>query len=166
MADNRIAILQALPIFGGITADALQFLLDRSTELKVVSGKCFFLEGDQAESLFVLEEGVADLYKQRADKLFFLRQLEKGDCFGEVAMMDLMPRSATVRANTDCTSIELSRLALYDLYQADLEQFTMIQMNMGREVSRRLRKADERLFDATQLNNQFRFAQPLDSFEV
>ena len=166
MNSKRIEILQALPIFGGITADALQFLLDRSTIRLVNTGKCFFHEGDDAESLYVLEEGLADLYKQRADKLFFLRQLQKGDCFGEVAIMDLMPRSATVRANTDCQSIELSRPALYDLYQADLEQFTMIQMNMGREVSRRLRKADERLFDAVQLNNKHQYAQPLDSFEV
>jgi len=166
MTNNRIEILQTQPIFGGITAHTLQFLLDRSSDCYTATGDCFFREGDSADSLFVLEEGVADLFKQRGDKIFFLRQLLKGDCFGEVAIMDLMPRSATVRANTDCYSIELTRTALYDLYQADLEQFTMIQMNMGREVSRRLRKADERLFDIVQLNKKHQHAQPLNSFEV
>ena len=35
---------------------------------------------------------------------------------------------------------------MLELYQHDLEQFTLLQMNLGREVSRRLREADERLF--------------------
>jgi hypothetical protein len=35
---------------------------------------------------------------------------------------------------------------LHELYQQDLEQFTIIQMNMGREVCRRLRRADDLLF--------------------
>ncbi len=147
MNSKRIEILQALPIFGGINAQSLQFLLDRSSICTVKKGECFFHEGDDAESLFVLEEGSAELYKQRDDLKYYLRELNKGDCIGEVALMDLMKRSATVRACTDCSSIELPRTALYDLYQTDLEQFTMIQMNMGREVSRRLREADERMFD-------------------
>jgi len=148
LTNERIEILQALPIFGGINAQSLEFLLERASVCNIPQHHYFFHEGDEAESLFVLEHGRADLLKQRNDKEYFLRRLNKGDCFGEVALMDLMPRSASVRANSDCAAIELSRLALYELYQADLEQFTMIQMNMGREVSRRLRQADERLFDA------------------
>jgi CRP-like cAMP-binding protein len=147
-ASEYIEILQALPIFGGINAHSIQFLLDRSSTCNVPQGQYFFHEGDNAESLFVLEQGRADLLKLHGGKEYFLRQMDKGDCFGEVAIMDLMPRSASVRAHSDCHAIELSRLALYELYQADLEQFTMIQMNMGREVSRRLRQADERLFAA------------------
>jgi len=59
-----------------------------------------------------------------------------------------MPRSASVRAIDDCRAIQLSAASLYQVYEKDLEQFAMIQMNMGREVSRRLREADERLFRA------------------
>jgi len=116
--------------------------------VEVNKGACFFHEGDEADSVFILEEGCVDIIKLRDGKEFFLRQLNKGDCFGEVALMDLMPRSATVRACIDCRAIELPHTALYDLYQFELEQFTLIQMNMGREVSRSLRQADERLFDA------------------
>ncbi len=145
---QHISILQALPIFGGINAHSIEFLLARSTTCNVLQHQYFFHQGDDAESLFVLEQGCADLFKLHDNKEYFLRQLHKGDCFGEVALMDLMPRSASVRANTDCEAIELPRFALYELYKDNLEQFTMIQMNMGREVSRRLRQADERLFDA------------------
>ncbi len=57
-----------------------------------------------------------------------------------------MPRSACVIAITDCSAIELTPQALAELFERDAEQFALIQMNIGREVCRRLRAADERLF--------------------
>ena len=48
----------------------------------------------------------------------------------------------------DCTAIELSTASFYKVYEKNLEQFALLQMNIGREVSRRLRIADERLFRA------------------
>jgi CRP-like cAMP-binding protein len=66
-----------------------------------------------------------------------------------MAIMDLFPRSASVRAVEDCTAIRLSAANLYQVYAHDLEQFALIQMNMGREVCRRLRESDNRLLRAT-----------------
>ena len=60
--------------------------------------------------------------------------------------MDLCPRSASVRAIEDCTAIRISAANLHQVYAQDLKQFALIQMNMGREVCRRLRDSDNRLF--------------------
>jgi len=60
--------------------------------------------------------------------------------------MDMSTRSASVRAECDSSAFKIGSAALLDLYQHDLEQFTLLQMNLGREVSRRLRAAVERLF--------------------
>jgi CRP-like cAMP-binding protein len=62
--------------------------------------------------------------------------------------MDLGPRSASVRAVEDCTAIRVSAANLHQVYARDVQQFALIQMNMGREVCRRLRDADNRLFRA------------------
>ena len=62
--------------------------------------------------------------------------------------MDHCPRSASVRAVEDCTAIQISAANLYRVYAQDLKQFALIQMNMGREVCRRLREVDDRLFSA------------------
>jgi CRP-like cAMP-binding protein len=74
--------------------------------------------------------------------------MQAGDCFGEMAVIDHCPRSASVRAVEDCRAIRISAADLYQVYAQDLKQFTLIQMNMGREVCRRLRAADGRLFSA------------------
>jgi CRP-like cAMP-binding protein len=148
MQEPRIELLQKMPIFGGIRDDTLAFLLGRSGMVHVRSGDYFFREDDAAQSVFVLETGRAAILKRWQGEQRLLRNLEQGDCFGEMALMDMKSRSASVLAIADCSAIELSAGCLLELYERDLEQFTLIQMNMGREVSRRLRETDDRLFEA------------------
>ena len=146
MHKNRIEALQAMPIFGGIRKDILEFLLGASEVLSVPKGHFFFRESDRADAIYVLEAGEVAVLKLWNGQQNVLRHLQQGDCFGEMAIMDLFPRSASIRAVTPCTAIQLSTASFQKIYEMDLEQFAMIQMNIGREVSRRLRVADEQLF--------------------
>jgi CRP/FNR family cyclic AMP-dependent transcriptional regulator len=148
MQQVRIELLQRMPIFGGIRADILQFLLELCPIASVPTNEFFFREHDQADSMFVLEAGKAAVLKSWRGQEYLLRTLKEGDCFGEMAVMDLCPRSASVRAAEDCTAICVSAANLYKVYAQDLKQFALMQMNMGREVSRRLRESDNRLFGA------------------
>jgi CRP-like cAMP-binding protein len=148
MQETRIATLQRMPIFGGIRADVLEFVLEAAAVVQRSAGEFFFRENDKAQSMFVLEQGEAEVLKLWEGQQYLLGRLQQGDCFGEMALMDLFPRSASVRAVQACTAIELSTTTFFQIYEKDLEQFALIQMNIGREVSRRLRIADERLFRA------------------
>jgi CRP/FNR family transcriptional regulator, cyclic AMP receptor protein len=148
MQRARIELLQRMPIFGGVRANILQFLLELCPVEAVPKSEFFFREGDQADSMFVLEAGKAAVLKTWRGHDCLLRTLTQGDCFGEMAVMDLCPRSASVRADEDCTAIRISAANLYQVYSRDLKQFALIQMNMGREVCRRLRELDDRLFSA------------------
>ena len=148
MQEARIELLQRMPIFGGIRSDIIQFLLGLCPVVSVPKDECFFRERDQADSMFVLEAGKAAVLKFWRGQDYLLRTLQEGDCFGEMAVMDLCPRSASVRAIEDCSAIRISAANLYQVYARDLKQFALIQMNMGREVCRRLRESDNRLFSA------------------
>jgi len=147
---SRMALLQQMPIFGAIRTDVLVFLLGLSRTVKVPGGGYFFRQGEPGDSMFVLEAGAVDVLRESAGQPpQAMRRLSVGDCFGEMALMDLAPRSASVRAVEDCVAIELGAADLMRLYEKDLEQFALIEMNMGRELSRRLREAGERLFPGT-----------------
>ena len=137
-----------MALFGGIREDTLKFLLEKSSVVSLAEGEFFFREGDDAQSLFVLEAGRVAVLKKWQGQDYLLRNLSKGDCFGEMSLMAMQHRSASVVAIERCDAIELSNASLFSVYQKDLEQFTLMQMNMGREVTRRLRDADERLFQA------------------
>ena len=146
MQEARIELLQQMPIFGGIRPDILQFLLTLCPIVAVPPNEFFFREHDQGDAMFVLEMGKADVLKAAHGREFLLQTLKQGDCFGEMALMDHWPRSAAVRAVEACSAIRISAANLYEVYARDLKQFALIQMNMGREVCRRLRSADDQLF--------------------
>jgi CRP/FNR family transcriptional regulator, cyclic AMP receptor protein len=149
MQPTQFELLQSMPVFGAIREDALQFLLEQAREIEVRAGEFFFRENDQASSMFVLESGRAVVIKGWQGHDTELHRLGAGDCFGEMALMDLFPRSASVYAVDDCRAIELAAADLLRLFERNAEQFALIQMNIGREVCRRLRATDERLFHIT-----------------
>lgn len=153
MSSTSFELLQTMPIFGAIKDETLKFLLDRAKSVSVAKDDYFFRENDQGSSMFVLEEGRVAVLKSWVDQTRGLAYLNGGDCFGEMALIEMGARSASVQAIEDCKAIELSIDTLHELYQHDLEQFTIIQMNMSREVCRRLRKADDRLFQAQMQSN-------------
>jgi CRP/FNR family transcriptional regulator, cyclic AMP receptor protein len=146
MQEARIELLQRMAIFGGIRADILQSLLASCPVVEVPTRDFFFHEGEEGDSLFVLEAGEAAVLKAWRGTHYLIQTLSVGDCFGEMAVIDHCQRSASVKAVEDCAAIRISSSDLYRLYGLDLKQFALIQMNMGREVSRRLRRADDRLF--------------------
>ena len=148
MDNQHIERLQNTPIFGALRADALEFLLGQTRIVAVRAGAYFFRESEPARSMFVLEAGRAVVLKGWQGSELLMRELGPGDCFGEMALMDLFPRSASIRALVDSSAIELTSDDLLRLYEHDLEQFTLVQMNIGREVCRRLRATDEALFRA------------------
>jgi CRP-like cAMP-binding protein len=97
--------------------------------------------------MFVMETGKIAILKRAKGHHYLLRDMVAGDCIGEMALFDFLPRSASAYVLEDARLIEISSAILMDVYNFDLEQFALIQMNMGREVTRRLRVADERCFN-------------------
>jgi CRP/FNR family transcriptional regulator, cyclic AMP receptor protein len=148
MEPTRIEQLQRMPVFGAIRDDTLALLLQHVKTLRLRAGDCFFREGEPASSMFVLEDGRAAVLKRWQGSEIVLHHLGVGDCFGEMALLGLFPRSASVRAEQDCSALEISSDDLLRLFERDAEQFALVQMNIAREVCRRLRATDELLFRA------------------
>lgn len=155
MLAARIELMQQMPVFGAVAAETLEFLLAPAPVVKRPRGSYFFREGDPPSGMYVLEAGRVTVAKSWQHHQLLLRRLGQGDCFGEMALLDLFPRSASVRADEDCSAIELSAANLYRLFERDVEQFALIQMNIAREMSRRLRITDDLLFGA-------RMGEPLE----
>lgn len=141
-SDFQVELLQSQPFFGGISDEIVEIILARSSCVNVARGEAFCREGDSATTMYVLEKGRVSVTKESEGKECLLRELEAGECFGEMALMDMRPRSASVIALEDCTAIEISLSTLHHIFSINTEQFALIKMNMGREVCRRLRLAD------------------------
>lgn len=140
-------LLRQMPVFGGLNDESLSFIVERSDVDKFSSGEYFFRQGDSANEFYVIKSGTVAVERDWNGHAVELNRFGVGDCFGEMAIVDLEPRSASVHAIDNCEVLMISRKNLAGLYKNDLEQYAMIMMNMGREISRRLRIADQRLFE-------------------
>lgn len=160
--EERIKLLQDTPFFGAINLETIKFILELAEVQNKQSGECFFEQGELGDSLFLLEKGSASVFKSCGHEEYELRQVTEGCCFGELALIDFTPRSATVRAETDCSALKISSATLHKLYQENSEQFLIIQMNIAREVSRRLRASDDRWFEMQK--NNLHSGHPRDNF--
>ena len=150
MPDDRIELLRQMPVFGGLKAETLELILRESAEVVAKEGDYFFREGEPGDSLFVLESGTVLVQRMWQGEPIELGRLACGDCFGEMALIDFEKRSASIKAECNCSAIEVPSKSLRSLFKVDVEQYAMIMMNLGREVSRRLRVADECLFQLQQ----------------
>ncbi len=144
--NDRIELLQGMAVFGGLSRETLGLILQRSRFPHIRRGQHFFRAGDQGDAMYVLESGTAAAYQSWDGVNMQLRRFVPGDCFGEMALMDFAARTAAVIALEDCQAIELTPATLQAVYEIEPVQYTMIQMNMGREVARRLRETNEFLF--------------------
>lgn len=148
MKESRTELLQNMPVFGATTAETVAFILERTHDIAVPRGEYFLRRGDEAQSFFVLESGRVGVLREHQGRDFLLNELGAGDCFGEMALIECRNRSASVRALHDCTALEISLATLHDLYKHDVDQYLLIQMNIARQLSRRLREADRRQFES------------------
>jgi CRP-like cAMP-binding protein len=76
-----------------------------------------------------------------------LVQLGPGECFGEMALVELQPRSATVRVRKRAKTFSLNNMDLWNLYREDNYAYVIVLQNICRILSHRLRTADSRISD-------------------
>lgn len=148
--------LRRLAVFGGLNPQQLGLVRGLLVPRDFGPGELLCEEGESAGEMFVLLEGEAEVVKRRSpdpaapDQPAAERVLHRvlgGDCVGEMSLLDCQPRSASVRALTPCRTFAVTWDALLRLYERDLLTYTLIMMNLAREVTRRLRIADRLLAD-------------------
>lgn len=133
-------------MFAGLTSDTLDYFIRVCPLTDIAEGDYFFRERDDGKSMFVLLEGAAKVFKRADIERRLLNQLSEGDCFGEMALIDRGPRSASVQAVTAARALELTSDIFFGLRNTNVSQFVEMYMNISRGLSRRLRASDERLF--------------------
>lgn len=139
--------LQEQPLFGGVDEQAMQAIMLLMREQIFAAGDLIIREGDDGNSLFLICSGSVEVLKSAPGVAEPLGKriavLRVGDVFGEMELVDMQPRSATVRALEPVSALALSSGDLFRIYESDLRTFTLIVLNVARELSRRLRSIDD-----------------------
>jgi CRP/FNR family cyclic AMP-dependent transcriptional regulator len=140
--------LRETPIFGSLPEHALSRLVGALRVVRAEAGTQIFAEGDVARCMFLVAEGELEICKQgRNGADFCLAVLGRGACVGEMSLIDIQSRSATARALSATLLYVLNQSEIAKLYETDLEVYVLLLSNIAREISRRLRCADQILVD-------------------
>ena len=136
--------LLSIPVFGALPDRAADELLELIQVRRHHPGEVVCTEGEPGREMFVVRSGLVEVTKQAEPEgpSTSLARLGAGDCFGEMSLIDLQRRSATVTACEETELYVLSNKDFYTLYTYDPEGYTLVIMNICREISRRLRSAN------------------------
>ncbi|OQA34576.1 MAG: Cyclic nucleotide-gated potassium channel [Betaproteobacteria bacterium ADurb.Bin341] len=101
-------LIENVPVFSGFTETELLELLNGAEKRIFEAGKRIISEGNNGNFMYVVIDGQAKVVKQGDSyKKHELGVFGRGDCFGEMALIDHAPRSASIEALTDCILIRI-----------------------------------------------------------
>ncbi len=110
MDKNNLAnSLKHISLFADLPDDMISQLAENVKEQHLAAGEILFNEGDEGTALYFVQAGEVEIYQPASGKVFEL--LKAGDYFGEMALIEVEPRSASARACDEVTLFFLDRTA-------------------------------------------------------
>jgi len=142
-----LEFMQSHALFGGIPLNELEYILPILRECEFTTGSFIVKEGELGDCMYFILEGSVEILCRKKDTpentdLVKLAELQAGDVFGEMELIDIQPRSASVRALEPVLALALTNHVMYSIYHDNLNLFTRIILNLAREISRKLRQMD------------------------
>lgn len=136
-------ILSKIAIFGGFEDRQLHEIFRYLEEAVFRQGDYIFRKGDEPSHIYVVKKGKIDLLITKQQVVLRKKTLDVGDCFGEASLMAMHKHTATAIAVEDSEVMVLSRRTLLQLQKEDSKLFSLLMMNIARELARRLELTDE-----------------------
>ena len=131
---SEISALAQIPLFSEMDPSQLKLLAFTSERLTYTKGEELFHQGDIGNAAYVILEGAVDIIVGEGDDELVLNRLEKNELVGDMALLSTNPRSATVKAETNVTVLELKK----ELFLELLEGSPHVAANIARIMSDRL----------------------------
>lgn len=151
-------VLAQTTFFAGLTKDDLRDLASSVRLRKFARGQFVFSQGDRGDTLYIIESGEVKITLSSADgKEIMLALLGRGDCFGELAVLDGEPRSADAVVKQDCQLVLLHK----NDFQRFLQAHPAASASLLAALSRRLRRTDQLIHDVAFLDIRARLARTL-----
>lgn len=139
-ATERVSVLKNTALFAATPENVLSSIVPIMKEVTFHDEQQVFAKGDLGASLFIVYEGEVGIYSGAQH----LATFRKGDFFGELALLDAEPRSATAVAKGNVVAFRLDQEDFYDV----MEERSEVLRNIMRVLCQRLRRQNEKTMAA------------------
>jgi CRP-like cAMP-binding protein len=139
-----VKVLKSIPLFSQLTQMELVQIGKAVRSRRLAQGTLIIEEGSEEGSLFVLKTGAASVYRitKRGEKKV-LGRFKAGDWFGEVSLIDHLPRSASIILDEDSELMEISKGEFKALMQADQTLRCKLQEALMNDLCQKLRRTND-----------------------
>lgn len=134
---DRLLFVRRVPIFKELRDDFVVRLASVMDELSFPANYTIFKAGDEGRSLYIVVSGRVKVHIGNQHLAVF----PKGESFGEMAVFDAQPRSASAITLEPCECLELTQEQLYEA----IEETPEIAVNIIGVLSRRIRELNEKI---------------------
>jgi CRP-like cAMP-binding protein len=149
--DQDITIFQEIALFKNLTPEKIRKIMSILQKVTFSAGEIIVKEGNIGDTMYIMQEGTVEVVKSlvmgdeesEKNKVFTRLEGSQHAVFGEIALLEELKRTATIKAITDCVLYEIKKDDFLRLAEEDYEIGYRILLNLARIVSARLRKADE-----------------------
>lgn len=136
---NIPVMLRSIPLFEGLSEDDLEALSQALETRHFKAGAMIFAMGDTGSAMYIVDSGDVNIHLPGdKSRRISLKDLQRGEYFGELALFDEKPRSASAVATTDTVLLELQRSTLEDY----LDRRPRAAMGILRTMGERLRETN------------------------
>ena len=134
--DAHVELLRSIPLFEGLATEDLVALASTVVARRYAAGELVFEQGDVGSAMYVVEGGHVNIHLPgEGSRRVSLKDVARGEYFGELALFDDKPRSASALVTSPATLLELTRKTLSEY----LEKRPRAAMAILRTMSERLR---------------------------
>ena len=136
--------LAKVELFANVATKRLKLLALASSRVLFETGQPLCLQGDEGDEAFILMSGEADVTIETADRVTTVARLKASDVVGELAILRDMPRTATVTAVTDVSTLRIGKQDFLSL----LKEFPEVSVEVMRSLAERLARTTAELANA------------------
>jgi CRP/FNR family cyclic AMP-dependent transcriptional regulator len=141
---QEVELLRNIPLFAKIDGSKLKLLAFTSQRLTFAPNDVVFEQGDAGDAAYIIIGGEADVIVGTPGGPLVVATLKQNEIVGEIAILCDVPRTATVQAKTQLTTLRISK----DLFFNLVVEFPEISVEIMRELAHRLEQTTARLREA------------------
>jgi CRP/FNR family transcriptional regulator, cyclic AMP receptor protein len=136
-----VEALRSIPLFAKIEPAKLKLLAFTSERIVYPAGEALFLQGDTADAAYILLDGEAEVVVDASDGPVRVATVGRNHIVGEIAILCDVPRTATVRALSELTTLRIAKDGFFHL----VTQFPQVGIEIMAELAERLHRTTQQL---------------------
>jgi signal transduction histidine kinase len=148
---KKLAVIKQTSLFESLSEEDFQQIAEVATVSEFKPGDIIFEENAGADAFYIIAEGEVEILKLSRDGRQEILAVKKdGDVFGEMAVIDDLPRSATIRAKNDLKLLKLSK----NLFTELLKNFSHISLEIARNICSTVRNTNSNYIGDLEIRNK------------